>query len=238
MRTGNPFLRKNTFTTERATGEIMSVDGTINKAALLILLVFGSAIFGWSASVSGLGGIGIVAMLGGLVFAIITSFKPNVAGITAPIYAILQGVFLGTIAYFFEASYPGIASQAMIGTIAVFMVMMFLYRTRIIRVTEKLRAVVIAATIGIGVAYLFSFILSLFTSYSLFAIGGPLGIGISLLVIGVAAFNLLLDFDYIEMSASQQAPKYMEWYFAFSLVVTLIWLYIEMIRLISRLRSE
>ncbi len=237
MRTGNPFLRRNTFTEKTYSGELMTANGTVNKAAFLILIVFASAIFGWSTAGVGYG-IAMIAMLGGLVFALITSFKPQVAGITSPIYAILQGVFLGSIARIFEASYPGIASQAVIGTISVFMVMMFLYRAKIIKVTDRLRSIVIACTLGIAAAYLISFVMSFFISTTLFNVGGPLGIGISLFVIAVAAFNLLLDFDHIEKSESYGSPKYMEWYFAFSLLVTLVWLYIEMIRLLTRLRSE
>ncbi len=238
MRTGNPFLRESSFGSRQSfSGELMTANGTVNKAAFLIVIVFAAGVFGWSITGSSYG-IGFLAMLGGLVFALITSFKPNVAPITSPIYAILQGIFLGSLCKVLEASYPGIARQAVIGTVTIFMVMMFLYRSGIIKVTDKLRSIVIACTIGIALAYFISFIMSFFTSSTLFNVGGALGIGISLFVIAVAAFNLLLDFDYIERSESHGAPKYMEWYFAFSLLVTLVWLYIEMIRLLTRLRSE
>ena len=238
MKTGNPFLRENAFSSRHSfSGDLMTANGTVNKAAFLIVIVFASGIFGWSITDSGYG-IGMLAMLGGLLFAIITSFKPNIASVTAPIYAILQGIFLGSICKIFEASYPGIASQAVIGTVSIFMVMMFLYRSRIIKVTDRLRSIVIACTIGIALAYFVSFIMSFFTASNLFNVGGALGIGISLFVIAVAAFNLLLDFDYIERSESHGSPKYMEWYFAFSLLVTLVWLYIEMLRLLTRIRNE
>lgn len=240
FRSSNPFMQQNVFSRMRSTyaGEVMTANGTVNKAAFLILIVFGSAIFGWGMAISGGMAITTIAALVGFGLAIFTMFKPTIANITAPVYSIAQGLFLGGISYIFESMYPGIASQAVIGTVSVFFLMMFFYRTGIIKVTERMRSIVIALTFGVALAYLISFVISLFTGYSLIHNAGTFGILFSVFVIGLAAFNLLLDFDTIENAERSGIDKKMEWFFAFSMLVTLIWLYIEILRLLSILRSS
>ena len=170
--------------------------------------------------------------------AIITMFNKKRSAILAPIYAVLEGLFLGAISAYFAASYDGIVMRAVMLTMAVLFTMLFLYKSRIIKVTQKFRAGVIAATVGIAVAYLFSFVLQLFGMNMGFMYGGGImGIIISLVIVGVAALNLVLDFDFIENGAQSGLPKYFEWYAAFGLMVTLVWLYLEILRLLSRLRD-
>jgi uncharacterized YccA/Bax inhibitor family protein len=177
--------------------------------------------------------------IGGFVVAIITVFKRQWAGITGPIYAVLEGLFLGGISAFFEAQYPGIVVQAVSLTFAILFVLLFAYKTRIIKPTENFKLGVFAATGGVMMLYLVSFILNLF--------GVPVGylhdnsllsIGISVVIVIIASLNLVLDFDFIEQGAASSAPKYMEWYAAFGLMVTLIWLYIEILRLLSKIASR
>jgi uncharacterized YccA/Bax inhibitor family protein len=178
-------------------------------------------------------------MIGGFITAMITIFRPTSSPITAPIYAVLEGMFLGGISAFFEGMYPGIAIQAVSLTLAVLGVMLFLYKARIIKVTEKLRGGIIAATGAIAVVYLVSWVLSMFNIYlPMIHSSGLMGIGFSLFVVGLAAFNLLLDFDFIEKGARNGAPKYMEWFSAFGLMMTLIWLYLEILRLLSKLNRD
>jgi uncharacterized YccA/Bax inhibitor family protein len=156
----------------------------------------------------------------------------------APVYAILEGMFLGAISALFEAMYPGIVMNAVLGTFGTFLFMLFAYRTGIIKVTDKLRSIIMSATFGIAIMYGLSWILSIFgIGMPFFHGNGLISIGISIFIIVVAAFNLLLDFDMIERASAMQAPKYMEWFGAFGLLVTLVWLYIEFLRLLSKLRD-
>ncbi len=247
----NPALNAKIFqnaATETAGHEVMTVQGTINKTLLIFGLLLISAYYVWhkffgaatpeeavaSAQTWMIGG-----AIGGFVLAIVNSFVPKWSGILTPIYAILEGLFLGGISSFFEMMYPGIVFQAVGLTFATFFGMLFLYRTGIIKVTAKLRSIIIGATLGIALFYFIYFILGLFgVNLGLVESNGPAGIIFSLVVVGIAAFNLLLDFDFIEKAAAYGAPKYMEWYGAFGLMVTLVWLYIEILRLLAKTRDR
>ena len=231
-------------------GEKMTINGTVNKTGLLLLLVLLAATFTWRKFYGAFYNTPeqafatvqiwlIIGAIGGFVTAMVTVFKPTVSRISAPIYAVLEGLFLGGISAFFESMYPGLVMRAVALTFGVFMIMLGLYRSGRIRATGKFRIAVIAATGGIALVYLVSFILGLFGIHVGFLYGNSmLSIGISLLIVGVAALNLVLDFDFIEQGAAAEAPKYMEWYGAFGLMVTLVWLYIEILRLLSKIASR
>ena len=248
MRTSNPALSSDAFRTgEAVLGESMTVSGTVNKTGILLICCVATAAWTWNrffnappeeamqamAPALAIGGIG------GFIVAIVTIFKKQWAGITAPIYALLEGLVLGGISAMLEARYHGIAIQAVSLTFGTLLIMLLAYRSGLIKVTERLRLGIVAATGGIAVFYLLQFILGFFGVHFT-AINGssPIGIGFSLIVVAVAALNLVLDFDLIENGARLGAPKYMEWYGAFALMVTLIWLYFEILRLLSKFRSR
>lgn len=248
IRSGNPALKGNVFTlpTTGAFGgiqETMTVQGTANKSLFLMALVTLGAFFSWRQFFGGnidlvnplmLGG-----AIGGFIVAMITIFKKTWAPVTAPIYALLEGVFLGGISATFEMRMPGIVLQAVGLTMAVFVGLLFAYKSRLIQVTEKFRMGVFALTAGIGIFYLVTMVVGMFgVSMPFLHQGTPLGIGISLVISAVAAMNLVMDFDYIESGERARAPKYLEWYGAFGLLVTLVWLYIELLRLLSKLQSR
>lgn len=224
--------------------DTMTVSGTAWATAALLVLVVLAGVFGWTsvdatAEQVSLPGWLFPVVLGGLGVAILTIFKPTLARFTAPVYALLEGAFLGAISAAFNSAYDGIVVQAVGLTIGVFAVMLFLFATRIVRVTEKLRMGIFAATGAVALVYLVNIVLSLFgASVPFLHDTGPLGIAISLAIVGVAAFNLLLDFDFIERGVAVGAPKHMEWYAAFGLLVTIIWLYIELLRLLAKLQSR
>jgi len=177
--------------------------------------------------------------IGGLITALVTAFRPKSAGISAPIYAIFEGLLLGGISAIFESMYPGVVMRAVLLTLAVFFAMLFLYRSGIIKVTKKLQMGIFAATAGIAVVYLVSFIGSFFGMEFSFLHGNSnFSIGFSLVVVAIAALNLVMDFSFIERATESGSPKYMEWYGAFGLMVTLIWLYLEILRLLSKLASR
>ncbi len=246
--TTNPTLSAATFrNVTRAEGqshaESMTVGGTVNKVLIMLLLVLLGAVYTWrivfNATDIATGAnavtpwIGIGA-IGGLIAALVTIFKKTWSPITVPIYSVLEGLFLGSISAIFEARFPGIVMQAVSLTFGTLFAMLFAYKSGIIKVTKKFRMGVIAATGGIFFAYMISFLLNMFgLNIGFMHSNGPLGIIISLVVIVVAALNLVLDFDFIEKNASSQVPKYMEWFAAFGLIVTLVWLYIEFLRLLS-----
>jgi len=180
----------------------------------------------------------IFGAIGGFIAALVTIFKQRWAPITAPIYALLQGLFLGGISAFFEAMYPGIVMQAVALTFAVMLAMLALYRSGWIKVTQKFRMGVMAATGGLAMFYLLSIVLGMFNvEIPMLYSSSPIGIGFSIIVVIIAALNLVLDFDFIDRAAQAQAPKHIEWYAAFGLTLTLIWLYIEILRLLSRFAS-
>ena len=245
MRTANPALKERTFTDIRAAaGEpTMSLQGTATKSLLLVLLTVFSASFTWNAVASGNTGIlmpaTLVGGIGGFIVALITIFKPKLSPYTGPIYAALEGLLLGGISAIYNARFQGLPAQAVALTFGVFIALLIVYRTGLIRATENFRLGVVAATGGIMVMYLLSFVLRFFgIQMSFLHDSSPLSIGISLVIVVVAALNLVLDFDFIERGVEHRAPKYMEWYAAFGLLVTLVWLYLEMLRLLGKLQGR
>lgn len=244
MKTSNPALNQKIirdYTYSNTESGVMTIQGTVNKVAFLFMLTLAGAFFTWNKFAAGASVTGWMAIggIGGFVVALITMFNKKHAGVLAPIYAVLEGLFLGAISAFFAAAYDGIVMRAVLLTMAVLFSMLFLYKSRIIKVTQKFRAGVVAATVGIAVAYFFSFILGLFgMNMSFMYGGGTMGIVISLVIVGVAALNLVLDFDFIENGANAGLPKYFEWYGAFGLMVTLVWLYLEILRLLAMLSGR
>ena len=241
-RSGNPTLSDATFSDFQEAGQkTMTLQGTVNKVGILLTLVVLSAAYTWNVYfVTGSpGALMPIGLFGGMIFALITIFKKSWAMYTAPIYAILQGLFLGGISAIFENQYPGIVIQATGLTFGTLASLLILYKTGIIQPTENFRLMVVSATMGIAVLYVVSFIMSLFgSSIGFIHSNGIFGIGFSLFVVAIAALNLVLDFDFIEEGSEKGMPKYMEWYGAFGLLVTLIWLYLEILRLLSKLRSR
>jgi uncharacterized YccA/Bax inhibitor family protein len=222
---------------------VMTINGTLNKIGLMLLLVIGAAAYTWKIVMGenpgSAGTLAMVGAIGGFILAMITVFRPQSSAITAPIYAILEGLFLGAISAVINARYPGVAFQAVLLTIGTLFTMLFLYRSGYIRATPKFRRGVMMATGAVFFAYLISWIMGMFgMSIGFMHSNGPMGILISLAIIVVAALNLIMDFDFIEKGSQMGAPKYMEWYGAFGLMVTLIWLYIEFLRLLSRLAGR
>jgi len=257
-RSSNPVLSKKAFNAQSYAAdytEVMTVNGTINKSLIMLLLVLVGASYTWkiffSAYSAEIGASSLeagaslvmkwiaIGGIGGLIFALITMFKKTWAYFTAPIYAVLEGLFLGAISAFFEARYPGLVMQAIALTFGTMFILLAGYRTGIIKVTDKLRSGIIAATGAVALVYLISFIFSLFgVSNLIINSNGILGIGISVVIVIIAALNLVLDFDFIYEGSKAGLPKHMEWYAAFGLIVTLIWLYIEMLRLLSKITSR
>jgi len=246
LRTSNPAFAAKTFTVNGVAagyGPSMTISGTVNKAGILMLCVVATAIFAWSqATVNGPASVGGYIMLGafgGFIVAMVTTFKKEWSPVTAPIYALLEGLFLGSLSAMLEMRYPGIAIEAVAATFGTCFCMLLAYRSGLIRPTQKFMIGVVAATGGIFVVYFLSMILGLFhiTVPGIFG-SGPIGVLFSLAVVTIAALNLILDFGMIEEGAHRGAPKYMEWYGAFGLMVTLVWLYLEIIRLLSKLRDR
>lgn len=222
----------------------MTVNGAIQKAFILLICVLSTAAWTWgqfleSGDPASVGPYLIGGAIGGLLMALATTFKPAWSPFTAPLYAILEGLCLGGLSAMFELRFPGIAMESVALTFGTCLVMLLVYRSGIIQVNQKFIMGLTAATGGIALVYLASMVLGMFHVQipGIFG-GGPIGIIFSLVVVGVAAFNLILDFNVIEQGAANGAPKYMEWYGAFGLMVTLIWLYMEMLRLLSKLRDR
>lgn len=245
----NAFLERQFATRDRTvTGPIvedtMTIGGVGRATGMLFGVLFVAAIFGWGAVDSGgadptVPGWLLPAIIGALVVAIATVVRPQWAPWSAPIYAIVEGALLGAISHVYEAYFDGIVVQAILATGVTFAVMLTLYVTRTIRVTERLRSVIVGATVAIFGFYLLSIVLSLFgTSVPLVWDSGALGIGFSLVVIAVAAFNLMLDFDLIEKGSAAGLPEHMNWYAAFGLLVTIVWLYLEILRLLAKLQRD
>jgi len=244
-RSANPALKKSTFTSVHAgTGmEVMTIRGTVNKTLLMLLLVVLGAGYTWkfmgTGNIAAMQTYMIAGGIGGFITAIITVFKRTWSPFTAPVYAVLEGLFLGGISAFFNAKFPGIVVNAVALTFGTLFALLFAYRSGMIKVTDNLRLGIVAATGGIAIAYFISFILGFFgINIGFIHSNGTMGIVFSLVVVVVAAMNLVLDFDFIEHGAREGAPKYMEWYGAFGLMVTLVWLYLEILRLLSKLASR
>jgi uncharacterized YccA/Bax inhibitor family protein len=236
-RSGNPVFGDKFNQSQGFVGsERMTLDGTVNKTGILLGLCFFGAIISWNIP-------NPLLMAGGafigFALAMYTSFVPRNAGITAPIYAFLKGLFLGGISLVLEMQYPGIAIQAVGLTFGTLASLLFFYKSGLIKPTENYRLMIFSATFAIMILYLVNFVMSFFgAGIGFIHSNGIFGIGFSLFVVGVAALNLVLDFDFIEQGAENSLPKYMEWYGAFSLMVTLIWLYLEILRLLAKLRSR
>lgn len=261
MNTGNPALNERYFAEEANVVDrsgVMTIQGTVIKTAVLLAVMIAVAGLAWSLtfpqgiSLSGdqatslyvnkKAMIGCLAggAIGGLILSLIICFVPKTAPICAPLYAACEGAFVGAVSGLYAVgSYPAIIAQAIMLTIGVFVTMLALYMTGIIKMSDKLRIGIIVATGGIALVYLATMILSFFGVQMPYIHGaGPIGIGFSIVVVIIAAFNLVLDFDTIERSARYNAPKYMEWFGAFGLLVTLVWLYIEILRLLSKLNRS
>ena len=234
---GNPVLSDESFRKEAAivTGETMTVRGAVQKSFLLTALLVVVGV--WSFSNPSLLLIGIGA-IGGLITVLVASFKKEWSPILAPVYAALEGLALGAITAIYAAAYKGIVFNAVTLTVACLLAMLFLYQTRIIKVTEKFRSGIMMATFGIFLVYMVNMVLGFFGMKVPFLHdSGWMGIGISLFIVGIASLNLLLDFDQFERGEQFGAPKYMEWFSAMGLLVTLVWLYLEILRLLSKLRD-
>ncbi|MES2503791.1 MAG: Bax inhibitor-1/YccA family protein [Myxococcota bacterium] len=244
MKSSNPVLAR-VFDQpgQYLTGDRMSVGGTVNKTGLLLVIASAVAAYPWSllteARTAELNGLLWGGMIAGFILAVIISFKPTWAPIGAPLYAAAEGLVLGGISAIMNAAYPGIALQAIAGTFGTLGVMLLLYKTGVMRATQQFRTGVIAATGGVMAIYLLSMALHWFGVSLPFVYGNGLtGILFSVVVAGIAALNLILDFDLIEQGAKAGAPKYMEWVGAFGLMVTMVWLYLEMLRLFSKIRGR
>ena len=242
MQTSNPVFRNDPFTKAPATGASMTVSGAVWKTFFLLILAVVSGSATWVVYVSGQN-LAIPAAVGagflGFLLAIAISFKPTWAAALAPVYALVEGVFLGGITAIMNQRYPGIALAAGGGTLATLAALLFAYQSGLIRATDNFKRGVIAATMGIAIFYLVAMVLQLFhVKIPGVFDSGRIGIGFSLFVVAIAALNLVLDFDRIEQGARAGAPKYMEWYAAFGLMVTLVWLYIEILRLLAKLSDR
>lgn len=249
MNSTNPFLSNKTFTTnnEKVHNAVlidkqqMTLSGTINKSFILFLLLTASATIIWWMISNGMNPVlpCVGGAIMGFVLVLISVFKPQYSSYLAPGYALFEGLFIGGISAIFEAMYPGIVIQAVGATLVTFAVCLGLYKYKIVKVNEQFRSVVVAATLAIATYYLISWLFSMFTSFVPVHYGNSLmSIGISVFVIIIAALNLFLDFDQIEKGVERKLPNYMEWYGAMGLMVTLVWLYIEFLRLLSKLSSR
>jgi len=238
LRSGNPVLSKKTFSNTGSISDKMTINGTVNKTAISLLLLVGT---GYITFTSINPGLLIVCGIGGFVVAIITVFKKHWAPITVPIYAILEGGLLGGISFMYNSLYDGIVTNAIFLTVGILLSLLTAYRSGYIKATENFKLGIFAATGGIAIVYLINFVMGFFgSSMGVMQINNasPMSIGFSVIVVIIAALNLVLDFDFIEEGAEKGAPKYMEWYGAFGLLVTLIWLYLEILRLLAKLNSR
>jgi uncharacterized YccA/Bax inhibitor family protein len=254
MKTSNPALGKNTFNDfaqSQYGGNLvdasarMSLSGTVNKTGILLLCAVATAAWTWNSFLQTRdpGTVGPAIMIGafgGLIVALVTIFKKTWSPVTAPIYALLEGLVLGGLSAIFDLRYPGIAMEAVGLTFGTLFVLLLAYKSGLIKVTQKFRLGVVAATGGIMLFYFLTLLLSFFHISFLSSVygSGLIGIGFSLFVVAIASLNLVLDFDFVEQGVSQGVPKYMEWYAAFGIMVTLVWLYLEMLRLLSKIRSR
>jgi uncharacterized YccA/Bax inhibitor family protein len=250
MRSGNPVLGENTFL-DVGSGRVvagdsqsMTINGTVNKTALMLVMLLVAAAFTWSKftgpeSMPQVLPWLMTGAIGGLVVALITVFKKTWAPVTAPVYAVLEGLFLGGFSAMMEVRFPGIVMQAVVLTFGVLFALLAAYRSGLIKATENFKLGVVAATGGICLLYLANIVMGFFgASIGFIHESGWMGIGFSAFVVVIAALNLVLDFDFIENGVERGAPKYMEWYAGFGLIVTLVWLYLEILRLLAKLNSR
>jgi uncharacterized YccA/Bax inhibitor family protein len=239
----NPILERADFDVAPGASGAMTLRGTVNKSAILLILTIVGAVYTWSASRGGYSSAGMgyatIGAIAGFILAMVTCFKQDWSPITAPIYALCEGLFVGGISAMYEARTGGITIQAVMLTFGTFAGMLFLFQGNILRATPMFMKIVIGATLGIMLTYLLGFILSLFhITLPIFG-GGQMGLIFSLAVVVIAALNLIIDFEFIQQSAeSGAAPKYMEWYGAFGLLVTVVWLYISILRLLANLNGN
>jgi uncharacterized YccA/Bax inhibitor family protein len=244
MRTANPALNDKSFAHVRSTEGTMTIQGAVNKTVLLVLLAMGTAGYVWyqyytTANLQALSSWLVGGSIGAFIMALITIFKKDWAMVTAPAYALLEGLALGAISTYFEAMYPGVVIQAIALTLATLFALLAAYKSGVIQATENFKLGIVAATGGIALVYLVSFVLGFFDmTVPYIHESGTVGIIFSLVVVTVAALNLVLDFDFIESAAERGVPKRMEWYGAFGLMVTLVWLYLEILRLLVKLQSR
>jgi uncharacterized YccA/Bax inhibitor family protein len=252
IKTSNPALSENTFRNLAGAGygdttdiaSRMTLNGTINKTGILLICAVATAAWTWrlflqSRNFADVMPLMLVGLIGGLICAMVTVFKKEWSPVTAPIYALLEGLVLGSLSAALDLRYPGIAIQAVSLTFGTLLVLLLAYRSGLIKVTQKFRLGIIAATGGIALFYLMVIVLGFFgIRFAIINGSGPISIGFSLFVVAIAALNLVLDFDFIERGVEFNAPKYMEWYGAFGIMVTLIWLYLEILRLLSKIRSR
>lgn len=252
MRSGNPALSESTFldlgtgTLSHSSSNAMTLNGTVNKTGILLLLALLTGAFAWSQTFAAPGVLAASAMLylwggalTGLALAIFIVLKKEWAPVLAPLYALAEGFFLGTLSAIYNARFDGIVLNAVLLTFGTLFALLFAYRSGLVRATENFKLGVVAATGGIMLVYLATIVLRLFGKDIPYIHGsGIIGIGFSLFVVVIAALNLVLDFDFIESGVEQGAPKYMEWYGAFGLMVTLVWLYVEFLRLLAKLQSR
>ena len=236
-RSGNPALNKSTFSNLDSTGsQSMTLEGTVNKTLISLIVLFISAIYSWqnfSMTIITIGGIG------GFILALTTIFKKEWSPFTTPAYCALKGLAVGGISVIFEQQYPGIVSQAIFLTFGILFSLLLAYKTKIIKPTENFKLGLVAATGGIFIIYIINMIMGFFgSSIPLINSNSMYGIGFSIFVVIIASLNLVLDFDFIEQGAEKGAPKYMEWYGAFGLMVTLIWLYLEILKLLAKINSR
>ena len=238
LRSGNPVLTKETFNTFSSSSGQMTIEGTVNKTALSLFLLIGTGYLTFNPISPA---IIFTCGIGGFIVAIITVFKKQWAPITVPIYAILEGALLGGVSFMYNSLYDGIVTNAIFLTVGILLALLTAYRSGIIKPTENFKLGIFAATGGIAIVYFVNFIMGFFgSSMGIMQIdnASPISIGFSVVVVIIAALNLVLDFDFIEEGAENGAPKYMEWYGAFGLLVTLIWLYLEILRLLAKLNSR
>ena len=239
LRSGNPALQSSTFKDHLsgASEGRMTLSGTVNKTGISLLLVILSAGYAWGNPT--LHGLALPAAIVGFILAMVTIFKPTVGHITVPAYAVVEGAFLGVISMIFNAMYPGIVVQAVFLAFGTLGALLLAYKSGLIQATENFKLGVVAATGGIAILYLINFVMGFFGSgMGIISSNGTMGILFSGFVVVIAALNLVLDFDFIEEGVEMGAPKYMEWYGAFGLLVTLIWLYLEILRLLAKLQSR
>ncbi len=266
MRSANPMLKASTFEQFRSVEQstTMTISGTVNKTFILLLFLAASASFAWNMTGDWRAAVAAEAKYGaavasstagtvhpavliiggaivGLIFAMATIFKPTWAVVTAPLYALSEGVFLGALSALAEWKVPGVAFQATCLTFCTLAGLLAAYKSGLIRATENFKLGVFAATMGIGLVYVASFVVNMIWGYGSMPYihgAGPIGIGFSVFVVVIASLNLVLDFDFIEQGAEYGAPKHLEWYGAFGLMVTLVWLYIEILHLLLKLNSR